>query len=183
MAFLSDFGLGERPTGTHRHPAHVSFTATEWRVIRLSAGDDQSTLRDRTVGPIGRLTRWLFGLEQPNRFADPRLEALRRFAVAHRVHGEGGSAHFREALLAAGYSQAHIDLVRATVGDGRAHASGGRLRAATMMMTLVALFGGLAIVARGFAAYSGDALIGGVLGALLVVIVAPLALAPARRSL
>lgn len=184
MAYLSEFGIGERQLGLRlRHAAAASFTTVEWRVIRLSARDGHASLSARAAGPLARLGAWIFGTQRPNSLADPRLEALRRFAVAQRVHGDDAPATFREALLAAGYSLAHADLVRATIGVNREGGRASGLRIGAMLLTLVALIGGLGIVARGFAAYSGDAMIGAVLGALLVVIAAPLALAPARRSL
>lgn len=185
MAFLSDFGSGEgqHMLGLRRATQTASFSATEWRVIRLSARDGRATLRARATGPLARFGAWLFGLDRPNDYADPRLEALRRFAVAHRVHNEDAPAHYREALLGAGYSQAHADLVRDSVSGGHAVANAGNAQLGSLILTLLALVGGLTLVARTFASYSGDAMIGGVLGALLVVVAAPLALAPARRGL
>lgn len=185
MAFLSDFGSGEgqHMLGLRRPPHSASFSATEWRVIRLSARDGRATLRARATGPLARFGAWLFGLDRPNDYADPRLEALRRFAVAHRVHDGDAPAHYREALLSAGYSLAHADLVRDAVSGGHAVAHAGDAPLHSVILTLLALVGGLTLVARTFASYSGDAMIGGLLGALLVVIAAPLALAPAHRRL
>lgn len=71
--------------------------------------------RDRAplLDPAGRLTRLLalfFGVQGPQPLADPRLEALRRLAVAMRHRPRRVSAAI-DAALAAGVPHAKIDLL------------------------------------------------------------------------
>ncbi|MGF7150549.1 hypothetical protein FHS96_004207 [Sphingomonas zeicaulis] len=59
------------------------FDALEERVIALAAADTRWSVRPR--GVLGRLVERLFGFAPANPLADPRLEALRRFAVIART--------------------------------------------------------------------------------------------------
>jgi hypothetical protein len=57
----------------------ADFAASEWAVIRMARRDPLASIA--RPSRLGYLVRALFGIEPPNRLADPRLEALRRVAV------------------------------------------------------------------------------------------------------
>ena len=73
----------------------------EWWVVELARKDGLWSLNPD--GLPQRLARALFGIRPPRPFADPRLEALRRFAVVAWNRGKVGVAHMRE-FVAAGFS-------------------------------------------------------------------------------
>ncbi len=58
----------------------------ERQVLQLAAADTRSSLNE--PGRIVKMLRWVFAVRSANRLADPRIEALRRFAVMARVHGD-----------------------------------------------------------------------------------------------
>lgn len=76
----------------------ATFSPLELRVIRLAASTRERA-RPRGTSAFDRL----FGLRPARSLADPRLEALRRHAVAVR----SGAAEADPAFTAAGYSAAH----------------------------------------------------------------------------
>jgi len=79
------------------------FTPLELRVVALAARDTGWSVRPRTR--FVRIVEALFGIRRPNPLANPRLEALRRFAVvARNVRGKLPAAEI-EAFLAAGFSR------------------------------------------------------------------------------
>lgn len=80
----------------------------EWSVIELARKDGLWSLNPD--GLPQRLVRALFGIRPPRPFADPRLEALRRFAVVAWNRGKVGVAHMRE-LVAAGFSCSEANAV------------------------------------------------------------------------
>lgn len=88
-------------------------SAIERSVVQLSQWDSLSSLPDRFPWKI-RLSRWLGMEEIPNALADPRLEALRRFAVAarlrHRVDEFG-----LDLLVSAGFSVGQVEEVERLV--------------------------------------------------------------------
>lgn len=142
-------------------------TPLERSVVRLSLRDARSSL---SAGP-----RWLaaarrvFGVTAANALADPRLEALRRFAVLLRLRGESAQADY-DAFLAAGFEPLHANQVAAMVGGAGRRSRRDGIGAAGWLASLGAA-GGL------FAAsvsYVGDPLVGVVASALGFVTVAPM---------
>jgi hypothetical protein len=83
MAYL-DLTAGA-PVGMFRSAAEAPrrLGPQERLVVLLSRRDPLWSLRPRTTG--SRLLKALFGMEAPHRLADPRLEALRRYAVTYRL--------------------------------------------------------------------------------------------------
>ncbi len=78
------------------------FTPIERSVIELARLDALSSVRPRPV--LARLARW-FGVGMANPLANPRLEALRRFAILARwSHGNPPPREI-EHFLAAGFTQ------------------------------------------------------------------------------
>ncbi len=79
------------------------FTALELHVLALAARDTAWSVRPRTR--FVRIAEALFGIRRPNPLANPRLEALRRFAVVARYLRDRLPAYEIDAFLAAGFSR------------------------------------------------------------------------------
>ena len=90
----------EAKTGEAKADA-PTFGPHEQSVIALAGHDTQCSVRQ--PGRLFRLIEAVFGFKPANRLADPRLEALRRFAVLARV-GRPSLADV-QAFLAAGFSE------------------------------------------------------------------------------
>jgi hypothetical protein len=86
-------------------------------VVLLSRRDPLSSLAPRGTG--SRLAGWLFGIEAPHRLADEQLEALRRFAVLHRLR-QGDAAEAADDARGAGFSSAQLAQVRGLVDSAYA---------------------------------------------------------------
>ncbi|MDB5584182.1 MAG: hypothetical protein JWR80_9358 [Bradyrhizobium sp.] len=87
-------------------PAWLALTMAERNVIHASLRDPAWSL-----GPISRVRRaihWVFDLRRPTPLADPRLEALRRFAVLVRRFGDLLHSAEIDRLGSAGYSASQI---------------------------------------------------------------------------
>jgi hypothetical protein len=85
------------------------FTRGEDQVIALARRDSIASIRPGSW--LTNMARRLFGIVPANPLADPRLEAIRRFAVAAR-HGHGGTIDMeRRQFLAAGFSPGHADFI------------------------------------------------------------------------
>lgn len=69
-----------------RVAGNETFTPLEMNVIALADADHPGSVRENTR--FGRFMERAFGIRGNNALADPRLEALRRFAVLAR-HGDG----------------------------------------------------------------------------------------------
>jgi hypothetical protein len=78
------------------------FTTTEHHAIAVARGDGRWSVHPRTL--LTRLAGALFGVRPPNPLADPRLEALRRFAVLARVSNGDVPGDEIERFLAAGFT-------------------------------------------------------------------------------
>jgi hypothetical protein len=103
---------------TNTHPAQLSgpaggsasrFDALERHVLLLARKDRAWSLRGR--GAIDRLLRGLFGVAPANTLADPRLEALRRLAVAARLGRIGAIRREATAFLSRGFTPVQRDAV------------------------------------------------------------------------
>jgi len=80
-----------------------AFAPIERSVIALAAHDTQWSVRPRSL--IVRFVEALFGFHPANPLADPRLEALRRFAVLARIARGALPAAEIDAFIAAGFSR------------------------------------------------------------------------------
>lgn len=83
----------------HDNGTHVS--PLERQVIQLAELDGRASLRQ--PGRLGTAIGWLIGAKRPNRLADARLEALRRYAVMFRLQGDALDPAEIEQLLDAGF--------------------------------------------------------------------------------
>ena len=103
MAYV-DFTGGFTAGDTRQDVALL--TRAERQVVLLARRDTPSSLRKPRH--LGRALRWLFKLETANRLADPRLEALRAFAVQTARSRKADLA----SLLEQGFSPAKIEQAR-----------------------------------------------------------------------
>ena len=112
--------------------------AIERQVVLLSRSDTAASLAARTT--VSRISAMLFGIGAPQRLADPRLEALRRYAVMYRLNGDDAAE--TDAARAAGYSDGELAQARGLLDRirGTAPNTGGRL---ARLMGSLALLGGL----------------------------------------
>jgi hypothetical protein len=109
QAVSADWAMSGEATG---------FSALEWTVIALARRDRLSSLE--SPGPVARAFGGLFGLGRQSSLADPRLEALRRFAV-HAWH-KGYTLPVSEIkrFLSTGFSAAQLETLLASVSSQRA---------------------------------------------------------------
>ena len=110
-------------------PTEVVLSPLELRTLQLSQADGRASLR--APRRIERLGAMLFGSRRVSGLANPRLEALRRFAILYRLEGAAIDAGEAMRAEAAGFSAAALDRVRRIV-DG-----GPLLRAASLLAGLV----------------------------------------------
>jgi hypothetical protein len=129
MAYLdSRVALLEGMAGNARAEAVLS--PLELRTLQLSQADGRGSLR--APRRVERLGAMLFGSRRVPGLANPRLEALRRFAILYRLEGAAIDAGEAARAEAAGFSAAALDRVRRIV-DGWPRRAGPLLRAATLL--------------------------------------------------
>src|ERR1044072_6336661 len=78
--------ISTRRVAPQADTATGSLSALEWSVVAIAEHDRLSSLDE--PGRISRAMGRLFGTQTNGRLADPRLEALRRFAVIAWRHGD-----------------------------------------------------------------------------------------------
>jgi hypothetical protein len=127
------------------------------RDVLLASRRDRPASLKRT-GLLGRWGNRLFGFEEVNRLADPRLEALRRFAVLLRRRGERLSAQEGARILAAGFSPAQVAEVRRLVENERMPRRAAWKRGYLAVAALV--LAAQAAIFRLASAYFSDGLVG-----------------------
>jgi hypothetical protein len=92
-------------------------SAQERLVVTLSRTDPLRSLRPRRTH--SRVLRALFGIEAPHRLADPRLEALRRYAVTYRLR-DASVTEAEEAAAQAGFLASQLAQIRQMTDGARA---------------------------------------------------------------
>lgn len=95
----------------------VGFTRREWQVIVLAQRDGLSSLREPDW--LARLMGRLFGTSINRRLADPRLEALRRLSVHAWQDSFAVPVSAIKAVKAQGFSGDQVELLLASVANGR----------------------------------------------------------------
>jgi hypothetical protein len=88
----------------------ASLTPIEWLIAALAQRDPLSSVEK--PGRIAMMLGMLFGDRPSPQLADPRLEALRRFAVLVSNLGDRLPGEETARFLAAGFSRAQAELVR-----------------------------------------------------------------------
>ena len=101
-------GLMERANGLARAPmpGRTTFSQLEWVVIDFSRKDSLSSLT--RPGPTRRFLMHMIGMRASAPLAAPRLEALRRMAVALRAEQEEYVVLEEAAFYEAGYRTADL---------------------------------------------------------------------------
>jgi len=137
-------------------PASPLVQRVERDVLLASRHDRPSSLR--RTGLIGRWSNRLFGFEEVNRLADPRLEALRRFAVLLRRRAEHLPASEEARILAAGFSPAEVAEIRRLIESERTLRRAAWRRGYLALAALV--LAAEAVIFRLASAYFSDGLVG-----------------------
>ena len=109
------------PVATAHIPA--AFDRSEWEVIVLSQRDDLTSLN--APGWLSRTLSKLFGGNPDRRLASPRLEALRRLAVMAWHRGYAVPVSAMKAFKDAGFSADQLELLLASIAQGRNSPRGG----------------------------------------------------------
>ncbi|MCJ8157605.1 hypothetical protein [Sphingomonas sp. LaA6.9] len=91
----------------------LPFSALELRVIALSKSEGPSSLEPPSR--LGAFLETLFAIKRPNPLADPRLEALRRFAILARSVGDRLADAEVNAFLRAGFDRVQAAWLRRNV--------------------------------------------------------------------
>jgi len=117
--FMSSRHRGEQWTSPETSEASLdSFTAVEWRVIALARNEKLANLK--SPSRLGRALGLMLGIVPANALADPRLEVLRRAAIA-MWHGRPAiSQRWKERLLFGGYTNSQISMLDAYIADTKA---------------------------------------------------------------
>lgn len=122
MAYLdlaAGYVAGAAPVSPPAALAPVqSFSALEWTVIALARKDGLRSIGE--PGPIARALRSLFGEGRRSSLADPRLEALRRFAIHAWHRGYALPVSEIKAFVAAGFSIDQAEAALASIAGARA---------------------------------------------------------------
>ncbi len=103
------------PTSETR--ARPSFDRAEWQVIMIAQKDGLASLSE--PGWLARLAARLFGGAVKRPLADPKLEALRRFAVLAWHYSYALPVSALEALRKMGYSDAQVEFALAKISTSR----------------------------------------------------------------
>ena len=171
MAFL-DLEVGAPKMRAHEAsatPAVEKLSPQERRVVHLARTDPASSLR---APGSGRLVRWLFGTAVAHRLADPRLEALRRFAILYRMHGDALAADETALVRSAGISPGAIAHARILIDSARTAQRPPRLIYSLAIIIVMLSMSGFAMLVVTPAVDS--AIIAAVLAGAAIATVAPL---------
>jgi hypothetical protein len=125
----------------------LALSNIEREAVMLARFDSAATLH--AAGRVRRLASRLFGLPKRNGLADPRLEALRRFAVAVAHDSAASIARERSQLQTFGYVEDQISRAQSIAARFRpkARASNGAI---TAMLFAIGLAVGTWLVNRYF---------------------------------
>ncbi|MFW2831227.1 hypothetical protein [Sphingomonas sp. ID0503] len=135
--------------------------------------------RDRPVpGKLAekaqRIARTLFGTRPANTLADPRLEALRRFAISLRL-GDGMAGESETVrFLSAGFRREQIETIFRLCRERSARRLTMASRRRQVMLAVAVWAGILPPFAVGLSDYFEDEMIGLVCATLLFAVVAPI---------
>ena len=97
-------------------PARLS--ALEWSVVAMAELDSLSSIREPSR--YTRALRALFGVKQPNRLANERLETLRRVAILAWHYGWNVPKSELAAFFQVGFSSDQFELIQRSLGQTRA---------------------------------------------------------------
>lgn len=100
-----------------RTATRAAFERAEWQVIMIAQKDGLASLSE--PGWLVRLASRLFGGRVTRPLADPRLEALRRFAVLAWHYSYALPASAIEGVRSMGYSDEQLELALAKISTSR----------------------------------------------------------------
>ncbi len=127
MAYLDLSGFGGQSAAAGASDAVIALTPLEWQVVAIAQRDPLSSLS--APGRWSRFLALFFGGDRASpRLADAKLEALRRMAVLAWHKGYAVPKQEIAAFHAAGYSLDHLELLLASVSQGRSAMNEGRAR-------------------------------------------------------
>ncbi|WCT75099.1 hypothetical protein PQ455_07760 [Sphingomonas naphthae] len=171
--------FGDPAPAARPRPVLVAAEATpalsriERKVILLSRLDPAP--RGPVMAGLARAAHWLFGIEPATDLADPKLEALRRFAILIRI-GRGQASEAETARFrAAGYDPMLAETIHALCGVRNPVRAYKLRRNRHAALKLAALGLAMVPVTMLTGARLDSELIGIVAAAVLFVILAPLA--------
>ena len=101
MAYLQFEHIQSASTGIVAGKPQPALGAFERDIVRMSLQDGRSSLAD--IGRLVRIGMWLGGVRRKGGLANPRLEALRRYAILYRLNGQGLEASEELAMDRAGF--------------------------------------------------------------------------------
>jgi hypothetical protein len=127
------------------------------RDVLLASRHDRPSSLERT-SLLGRWIARLFGFETSNRLADPRLEALRRFAVLLRRRGDRLPRCEEARIAAAGFTPTQVSEIRRLVDGNRPPRRAFWQRRYLALVALIFTFE--AVIFRLASAYFSDGLVG-----------------------
>ena len=105
-------------TAPRSENAEPQLSALEWSVVAVARNDSLASLREPSR--LGMAMAALFGTRQNPKLADPRLEALRRFAVLAWHHGYTLPVSEIKIFMKAGFSADQFEILLASISRGRA---------------------------------------------------------------
>jgi hypothetical protein len=92
-------------------------SALEWSIVAMAESDGMASIRE--PGRFMAALAGLFGIPQPNRLANDRLETLRRVAIFVWNHGWNVPKSELAGFLAAGFTTDQFELIQLSVGQTR----------------------------------------------------------------
>ena len=179
MAYLQFEHIQSASTGIVAGKPQPALGAFERDIVRMSLQDGRSSLAD--IGRLVRIGMWLGGVRRKGGLANPRLEALRRYAILYRLNGQGLEASEELAMDRAGFDARGIGEVRRIVDRHVAanpQGPGPWLHILPLALALVAGLAGTALLIR---QTTGDIAISTMIAALALVTIVSLH-RPAMRS-
>ncbi|GLR48266.1 hypothetical protein [Sphingomonas astaxanthinifaciens] len=98
-------------------PEPARLSAFDWSIVALAEHDSLASLRE--PGRLAKAMEMLFGLGQPNKLANSRSETLRRIAVWAWRRGWTIPQSEIDAFVEAGFTLAQLELIQASIAQGR----------------------------------------------------------------
>ncbi|PXA86912.1 hypothetical protein DMC47_33630 [Nostoc sp. 3335mG] len=142
MAYLdlaaADAITGSYPSASSARSASRRLNSAERAAVLLARSDRPSSVAG--TGYLGKVGEIVFGLRRPNRLADIRLEALRRFAIATAHNKARLAAWEANELRLLRYSEQEIGEASALAGQFRRPRASGSLTYALFALLLVGAF-------------------------------------------
>ncbi len=92
-------------------------SALEWSVVAMAERDGLASIRE--PGRLASALAGIFGISQPNRLANERLEALRRISIFAWRSGWNVPKKELAAFLEAGFTTDQFELIQGSISEAR----------------------------------------------------------------